>query len=334
MMNLMRNPEVFKTVLIYTLISAFAIILSFILDIRFGILMCCVCILFFVIYIIGTYTRYRRISQLAFQIDKILHGEESISIGNYSEGELGVLQSEIYKMTVRLREQRQNLQNDKVYLADSLADIAHQLRTPLTSINLLLSFISDPNITDERRQNISREMYGVLSRIDWLITALLKISKLDAGTVKFNTQTIPLKELIDKSVLPLLVSMDIKNQTLKISADGDFNGDTAWTQEAITNIVKNCTEHTDEGGTVQITASENPLYSEIIISDNGSGIDKEDLAHIFERFYKGKNSDSKSFGIGLNLARMIITAQNGTVKAENNASRGAKFTVRFYKGVV
>ena len=334
MMNLMRNPEVFKTVLIYALISAFAIILSFIWDIRFGILMCCVCILFFVIYIIGTYTRYRRISQLAFQIDKILHGEESISIGNYSEGELGVLQSEIYKMTVRLREQRQNLQNDKVYLADSLADIAHQLRTPLTSINLLLSFISDPNITDERRQNISREMYGVLSRIDWLITALLKISKLDAGTVKFNTQTIPLKELIDKSVLPLLVSMDIKNQTLKISADGDFNGDIAWTQEAITNIVKNCTEHTDEGGTVQITASENPLYSEIIISDNGSGIDKEDLAHIFERFYKGKNSDSKSFGIGLNLARMIITAQNGTVKAENNTSRGAKFTVRFYKGVV
>ncbi len=334
MMNLMRNPEVFKTVLIYALISVFAIILSFIWDIRFGILMCCVCILFFVIYIIGTYTRYRRISQLAFQIDKILHGEESISIGNYSEGELGVLQSEIYKMTVRLREQRQNLQNDKVYLADSLADIAHQLRTPLTSINLLLSFISDPNITDERRQNISREMYGVLSRIDWLITALLKISKLDAGTVKFNTQTIPLKELIDKSVLPLLVSMDIKNQTLKISADGDFNGDIAWTQEAITNIVKNCTEHTDEGGIVQIIASENPLYSEIIISDNGSGIDKEDLAHIFERFYKGKNSDSKSFGIGLNLARMIITAQNGTVKAENNTSRGAKFTVRFYKGVV
>ena len=141
MMNLMRNPEVFKTVLIYALISVFAIILSFIWDIRFGILMCCVCILFFVIYIIGTYTRYRRISQLAFQIDKILHGEESISIGNYSEGELGVLQSEIYKMTVRLREQRQNLQNDKVYLADSLADIAHQLRTPLTSINLVLSFI-------------------------------------------------------------------------------------------------------------------------------------------------------------------------------------------------
>lgn len=333
-MRLLRNLEVKKTLLLYVIVAVTATSTAFILESRFGFLMLAVCVIFLLIYLFATYRRYRRIAELAADVNQILHGDRQVAIEKYSEGELGILQSEVYKMTVRLREQQQRLQDDKIYLADSLADISHQIRTPLTSINLLVSLISEPNITDERRQKLSNELYELLSKIEWLITALLKISKLDAGTAKFKTESVTLDELLRKAAAPLLVPMDLRNQTLNISAEGEFCGDVSWTCEAITNIVKNCMEHTPEEGIIAISASDNALYTEIIISDNGSGIPKEDISHIFERFYKGKNSDDKSFGIGLALARMIITVQNGIIKAENKAPRGAKFTVRFYKGTV
>ncbi len=333
-MKMFRNPEFKKAFILYTLIAIVACIVSFAWELRFGFLMLTACIAFFALFIAVSYSRYKKIEGMATEIDRILHGEISMSIKEYSEGDIAVLQSEIYKMTVRLREQQQTLQNDKVYLADSLADISHQIRTPLTSINLLVSFLSEPNISDERRREVIHELYEHLARIDWLITALLKISKLDAGTVQFKKESVSLDDLIRKSVCPILVPMDLRDQTLQVEADGEFTGDLSWTCEAITNIVKNCMEHTPDGGFIEITATENALYSEIVIADNGSGIDAEDLPHIFERFYKGKNSDDKSFGIGLALARMIITVQNGTVKAENNAPKGAKFTIRFYKGTV
>ena len=284
--------------------------------------------------LISVNKRYKRLAKLADDIDRILHGENEVSFEEYSEGELGILQSEIYKMTVRLREQSNSLKKDKKYLADSLADISHQLRTPLTSINLLVSFLSEENISTERREGLIRELYELLSRVDRLITLLLKISKLDAGTVEFKREDMSLEKLTEKAVSPLLVPLEIRRQRLKITATGNFSGDITWTCEALSNIVKNCMEHTPEGGEIRITASENALYSEIIIEDNGEGISKKDLPHIFERFYKGENSGDKSFGIGLNLARMIITSQNGTVKAENGDEKGAVFTIRFYKGTV
>ena len=174
----------------------------------------------------------------------------------------------------------------------------------------------------------------MLGRIEWLITALLKISKLDAGTVEFKQEFIPLDQLIAKATAPLLIPMELRLQELRVKATGNFTGDISWTCEALTNIIKNCMEHTPAEGRIEIQASENALYTEIIISDNGQGIEKEDLPHIFERFYKGKNSDNKSFGIGLALARMIITSQNGIIKAEDNISQGTVFTIRFYKGTV
>lgn len=247
---------------------------------------------------------------------------------------MAILHSEIYKMTVRLREQQNNLINDKKYLADSIADISHQIRTPLTYINLLVQLLSAPNLTDERRQELTHELYGMLSRIDWLITTLLKISKLDAGTVTFKKEKVSLQTLINKSCSTLLVPIELRGQELVINTNGDFVGDLSWTCEAIGNIVKNCMEHTQEGGKIEIEACENALYTEITIKDNGTGIAKEDMPHIFERFYKGKDSDDKSFGVGLALSRMIITSQKGTVKAENHNPHGAKFTIRFYKGIV
>jgi signal transduction histidine kinase len=198
----------------------------------------------------------------------------------------------------------------------------------------LLSLLSKRNLHEERRQEIVRELETLLIRIDWLISALLKMSRLDTGTVKFQRKTLSVAELIEQSIVPIAVPMELREQQIEIQMKGDeaYEGDFAWSVEAIGNILKNCMEHIQRGGKIVVEASENPIYTEIVISDNGPGIDKEDLPHLFERFYKGKNSSDQSFGIGLALARMIITSQNGTIKAGNNSGGGARFTVRFYKG--
>ena len=334
MIKLLKNKEVRKTLILQIIVALASILISHLIDERAGIVALIFSSLLILIYYISTYKRYKRIASLASDINKVLHGDNSISLENYSEGELAILHSEIYKMTVRLREQQNNLINDKKYLADSIADISHQIRTPLTSINLLVQLLSAPNLTDERRQELTHELYGMLSRIDWLITTLLKISKLDAGTVIFKEEKVSLQTLINKSCSTLLVPIELRGQELVINADGEFVGDLSWTCEAVGNIVKNCMEHTYEGGKIEIEAYENALYTEIIIRDNGTGIAKEDMPHIFERFYKGKDSDDKSFGVGLALARMIITSQKGTVKAENRKPSGAMFSIRFYKGTV
>lgn len=333
-MRLLKNKEVRGALLWQLSVAVIACSLCFWFDLRAGLTAVVLSMLLMMIYCIGTYKRYRRIASLAADVNHVLHGDSSIDFDNYSEGELSILHSEIYKMTVRLREQQQKLINDKKYLADSLADISHQIRTPLTSINLLVERLSASGLTDECRHQLTNELYGLLDRIDWLITTLLKISKLDAGTVQFNKETVSLEVLINKSCAPLLIPIELRGQELIIRAEGTFYGDPAWTSEAVGNIVKNCMEHTPDGGKIEIEAAENALYSEIVIKDNGTGISPEDLPHIFERFYKGKDSDGKSFGIGLALSRMIIAGQKGTVKAENRKNTGAMFTLRFYKGTV
>lgn len=329
-MRLLKNKEVRGALLWQLSVAVIACSLCFWFDLRAGLTAVVLSLLLMLVFCISTYKRYQRISSLADDIDQVLHGDSSIDFDNYSEGELSILHSEIYKMTVRLREQQQKLINDKKYLADSLADISHQIRTPLTSINLLVERLSASGLTDECRHQLTNELYGLLGRIDWLITTLLKISKLDAGTVSFNKETVSLATLIKKSCSPLLIPIELRGQELIIRAEGDFYGDPAWTSEAVGNIVKNCMEHTPADGTITVTAEENTLYSQITVRDNGAGIAKEDLPRIFERFYKGKNSDEKSVGIGLALARMIVTMQGGTVKAENRKPRGAQFTLRFY----
>ncbi len=334
MIKLLKNKEVSRTLILQIVLAIAGSIACFTASNRAGITAVILSCLLILIHYVSTYERYRKIARLASDIDKILHGDNAIAMGDYSEGELAILHSEIYKMTIRLREQQQNLLNDKVYLADSIADISHQIRTPLTSINLLVQLLSEPNISDERRHQLTHELYGLLARIEWLITTLLKISKLDAGTVQFKQERVTMATLINKSCEPLLVPMELRNQQLEINAPGEFVGDVSWTCEAIGNIVKNCMEHTPEGGKIQIETGDNALYTEIVIKDNGTGIAPEDMPHIFERFYKGKDSDDKSFGVGLALSRMIITSQKGTIKAQNRKPSGAMFSIRFYKGTV
>ncbi|MGO5115799.1 sensor histidine kinase [Candidatus Avoscillospira sp. LCP25S3_F1] len=333
-MNLLRNLEICRFLAFHLVLMVLAAVAAFVWNPAFGWFTVVLCVLFSALHLLSTRSRYRRIAALSADLDRVLHGQDGVDLDRYEEGELAILQSEIRKMIIRLREQQQNLQQDKVYLADSIADISHQLRTPLTTINLLVSFLSEPDCSTERRLKLARELCGLLSRIDWLITALLKLSKLDAGTVRFRRETLPMAKLLHQAAEPLLVPMELRDQTVTVKADGTFEGDIAWTQEALANVLKNCMEHTPSGGVISVTATETALYREIRIADTGCGIDPVDLPHIFERFYKGKDADDKSFGIGLALARRIITNQNGTIKAENRPEGGALFTIRFYQGTV
>lgn len=330
-MSFFRNKEVRNEALLLIAITAIAMIGSYLWNSACVVPVLIVCMALNAIHFINIYRRYKKIQQLSADINRILHEDVHISFEKYEEGELAILESEVQKMVIRLREQQSQVLADKKYLADSIADISHQIRTPLTSINLLVSFLSEPDITEEKRNKTIRELYELLSRIDWLITTLLKISKLDAGTIQLKRETLSMKKLIQESIEPLLIPIELRGQELQIEAQGQFVGDMNWTSEAIGNIVKNCMEHTPEGGVLRVQANENTLYQEIIIEDTGCGITPEDLPHIFERFYKGKNSSDKSFGVGLALARGIINTQNGTIKVENKKVGGAKFTIRFYK---
>ena len=195
--------------------------------------------------------------------------------------------------------------------------------------------LSEDGISDSKRRELLLKLKKLLSRIDWLITALLKMSKLDAGAIRFSSETVPMKEFINKACMPLQVPIELHGQELVIKADGNFSGDVKWSGEAVGNILKNCMEHTPEGGKLTVTAEDNAIYSEIIITDTGCGIPEDDLPYIFDRFYKGRSDDDKcGFGIGLALARMIVREQNGTLKAENSENGGARFIMRFYKCTV
>ncbi len=332
-MKLLRNREVTASLLALSALLVPATAAAFLWEIRFGLFTLGLGLLFLWFFLEVTARRYRKIAALSEEIDKILHGE-ALTLSAYREGELAVLQSEIEKMTVRLREQAEKLREDKRFLSDSLADISHQIRTPLTSLNLLVGLLYEPGLKEEKRQEHLRQIASLLSRIDWLITSLLKLSRLDAGTVLFREEKLPLEALIKEAAAPLSIPFELRGQTLTVTAEGNFVGDRAYTVEALGNILKNCAEHTPPGGEITVTAKENPLFAEISVSDTGPGIDPADLPHIFERFYKGKENRETGFGIGLALARKIVVSQNGTVKAENLTPNGAKFTLRFYKGAV
>lgn len=335
-MGFWRNPEIRKTAVIWMVLSAAAAAAAFAVGKEAGIYALLLCTAYSLAHFIITYKRYRMISGLSFEMDRILHGCYNLDLARFAEGELGILQSEIYKMTLRLREQAERLAADKEYLADSIADISHQIRTPLTSVSLLTEFLSEPGLEEERRLKYAKELFELLDRIDWLINTLLKISKFDAGTVRFDRRAVNAAQLVRGAYEPVAVPMELRGQVFLLEAPEDMTleCDTRWTMEAVGNILKNCMEHTPEGGSIMVKCEDTAVYSSITVRDTGSGIAREDLPNIFKRFYKGKDSAPGSVGIGLALARMIISEQGGTITAENGRNGGAVFEMKFYKTVV
>ncbi|MBR3768231.1 MAG: HAMP domain-containing histidine kinase [Clostridia bacterium] len=330
-MKLFNNPEIKKFGIFYFVISLIFCSISYLIEPFYALISLVFSVLSVILFFAFTKHRYSKIKKITDTIDLILQGKEILSINKFKEGELSILETQLEKMFLRLSEQKEILKKEKSFLADAIADLSHQLRTPLTSINLILTLLSEQEITQERKNELLRELSSLINRTEKLVTTLLKISKIDAGTIQFKKQTIDVPLLIEKAAEPLMIAMDIKNQELSIDADKvNFEGDFLWYTEALSNILKNAVEHTPDGGKVYVKAENNPLYTEIVITNTGSGFTKEDLPHIFERFYKGKNTSKDSFGIGLNLARTVIHNQNGTIKAENVPVGGARFTIKIY----
>lgn len=285
-------------------------------------------------YLYFRHRRLERLRELSLNLDRLLHDGTPLPISEYEEGELSVLATQLQKMTLRLIESAEQSKEDKYLLAQSLADISHQLRTPLTAMNLTAALLREAELPDCRRMELARELQNLLTRTDWLVESLLKLSKLDAGTVEFRRERVWVRELIERAAAPLAIPMDLRSQKLVISCRGEvFEGDLIWTAEALGNLLKNSMEHTPAGGTITVTASQTPLFTAITVEDTGPGFDPADLPRLFERFYKGKNASENSYGIGLALARTIVTAQNGTIQV-TNTSRGARFDVKFYNQVL
>ena len=279
-----------------------------------------------------TRKRYRRIARMSEQVDLVLHDQDRLYAAEEEEGELSVLQSEIGKMTLRIREQNRALQKEKEHLADSLADIAHQLRTPLTSVNLILSLL-EGNPEEDRRRELFMELEDLLVRVDGLITSLLKLSRLDAGIIVFQKEPVEVKELIDAALRPLRIPMDLHDVTVRteIPDDACMEGDPDWLAQAVQNILKNCMESAGDHGAVEILCEDTPLFTGIRIHDSGPGFEEDELHRLFERFDRGKDTKTSGYGIGLALSKSIITGQGGTVSARNHPEGGAVFLIRFPK---
>lgn len=278
--------------------------------------------------------RYHEISKLTQYLVKIQKEEKALDIRDNTEGELSILKNEIYKLSIKLNTQAETLYKDKRYLADSLSDISHQLKTPLTSMLMMVDFLRNENLPSEKREEFLNNLTAGVERMQWLVLSLLKLSKLDANAVVFKHENVEIESLLHRAVEPLLISADIKNVELKLHALEEkvyIKGDMLWLAEALTNIIKNCLEHTLTGGKVEVSYEDNNFYTKIMIEDNGEGIHKEDLPHIFERFYKGNNANRDSVGIGLALAKQIIIQQKGTIEVQSSLGVGTRFEIRIYR---
>jgi signal transduction histidine kinase len=327
-----RNREFRQFAILFSGIAAAAVMLGFAINTAAGILAVASAAAYGTAFFAFTKARYKSIERISDQIDLVLHNADHLYIGESDEGELSILHSEITKMTLRIREQNEALIKEREHLADSLADIAHQLRTPLTSANLILSLLAN-NPDEIERKAFVRETEELLLRMDWLTTSLLKLSRLDAGIVVFQSEQIDVNNLICAALRPFLIPMELHDIDVEINAPKGMmiQGDSGWLSEAIQNILKNCMESAGENGKIEIDCVDNPLFTEITIHDSGAGFKKEDLPCLFDRFYRGKSPNATGYGIGLALCKMIITRQGGTITAKNHPQGGAIFTIRFQK---
>lgn len=329
---MLRNREIRRLCVIFCAAVLLFAAAGFLIHWAAGSLVLLSAVFFGALFWCFTKARYRKIAELSEQIDLVLHYGERMEIAAEEEGELSILRSEIIKMTGRIREQNDMLKREKGNLADSLADIAHQLRTPLTSANLILSLLeNNPEPTERKR--LLREAEELFAQMDFLLNSLLKLSRLDAGIVPFQRKRVSIRALLEMAVHPLSIALELHDITLvgKIPQDAELLGDGDWLSEAIRNILKNCMESTGDGGTIEVSCTDTLLYTELSIHDSGPGFEKEELPHIFDRFYRGKKESAVGYGIGLSLAKTIILRQNGTLSAKNHPEGGALFTMRFPK---
>ena len=270
--------------------------------------------------------RRKEMEQLSADIRRIIDGQ-AVDLRDNLEGRLSILKNDIHTLASRLNEQADNLQKEKIALADTLADISHQLKTPLTAMIVMVELLENAP-TDKAAEFIMNLKQG-LTQTGWLVNSLLKMAKLESGSVVFSRMDITANELLQTALQPLQILLDIKNQNVILAGDENivFNCDKNWTAEALTNIIKNASEHSPEGSTITLAAGSNPIANWLTVTDNGKGIPIAEIKSIFKRF---NNNSQKGTGIGLPLALAIMQGQNGDIEVGGGAEHGATFTLKFY----
>ncbi len=275
-------------------------------------------------------------SDIKDMTDYVYHSSEGKKFemkNKNQEGQIGLLKTELLKMTNILKEKVELLSKEKIFLNDTISDISHQLKTPMTSLIIFNDLMYD-DLDQEIKIEFLEKIKSQLSRMEWLIKSMLKLSKVEAKVINFKSEKVNVKKLIKMSIQPSLIPIELKNIKVNINGDSEaiFLGDMNWSIEALVNIIKNCVEHTFSSGSLDISYEENSLYTEIVIKDSGEGIDKKDLPHIFKRFYKGKSSSKEdSIGIGLAMAKSIIEGQNGDIYVKSEKNKGTQFNIIFHK---
>lgn len=287
-----------------------------------------------IIFFKYNHSESKKINEITKYIEEINRGNYKLNIEENTEDELSILKNELYKITIMLKEVAENSQKDKTTLKDSLSDISHQIKTPITSILIMLdNILSDENMPEDIRKDFIKDIKREIINIKFLVESILKLSKIDSNSIKFIKKEVFIKDIINEVVKNVSMLSELKNIEIIVSGDDSIKTicDLKWQVEAITNILKNCIEHSYENKKIYINYNQNNMYTELKIEDNGTGIDAKDLPHIFERFYKGKNSSNDSVGIGLALSKSIIESNNGYIQVDSELNKGTTFIIKYLK---
>lgn len=288
----------------------------------------------FIILIRSEYKKiYGKVREISYAAERVVEGDFSVVLKEEGEGDFNILNHSFNQMADRLKHSIEILKKEKTFLKDTISDISHQLKTPLSSLIILNELIlQDENMDRQVQRKFLKKTSTQLNRMEWLIINLLKIARIEAGAIQFKKDKIKAIEPVEIALSTLDMDIRGKNQKIKIlgNLESSFYGDVDWTGEAIINIIKNSIEHSGYEGIIEIILEETPLFTSIIIKDYGEGIDKKDLPHIFERFYK-VSSEVKpdSIGIGLNLSKLIAESQNGTISVKSEKGKGTEFIITF-----
>lgn len=287
-----------------------------------------------IIFFKYNHSESKKINEITKYIEEINRGNYKLNIEENTEDELSILKNELYKITIMLKEVAENSQKDKTTLKDSLSDISHQIKTPITSILIMLdNILSDENMPEDIKKDFIKDIKREIVNIKFLVESILKLSKIDSNSIKFIKKEVFIKDIINEAVKNVSMLSELKNIEIIVSGDDSIKTicDLKWQVEAITNILKNCIEHSYENRKIYINYNQNNMYTELKIEDNGTGIDAKDLPHIFERFYKGKNSSSDSVGIGLALSKSIIESNNGYIQVDSKLNKGTTLIIKYLK---
>ena len=286
-----------------------------------------------IIYIIMQKRRQeKQIQELIDYLTRVQDFAELPGMNEITEGRMGILQSEIYKVVTILKEEYSSEHKQKKYMSDMMSDISHQFKTPLTAISLMTELLMNPGVSEEQRLEYAAKIDSQVGKMTWLIRNLLTLSQLEVGVLEMKSERISLKDMIEEIENSLEVMAEASGVELEVKTpDGlCIKGDEHWLREALTNIIKNCIEHTASGGYVKVNSTDNNIFTCILITDNGKGIAKEHLPHIFERFYKADNTSKNSVGIGLAMAKQIINLHGGTIEVESEVNKGTTFAIKLY----